>query len=153
MNHKTITNNVLQLLTTHKVDANDLDDTELRMFLYNIGQFGFHTKYDTWEGFRHPEYHYITLRDGYVVKNSGRSSLTDITAEQVQRVMEGKDIKERTIMLKIVCSGAPNFDIYGISFHETPQYYKLDNKKKWFSIEPFSTMGMVEVDSSAFVSV
>lgn len=145
------------LLSTHRLNTGELTDVELRGIITGLHGFGLYIRYDSYTSFFDPEYHYMmydTVK-GDLKRVSAKARFPEVSYIGLIRTIAGLEMNEQNIALDVYCNYAPNFDIYGVSKHEEPLYFKLhksDRSSYWKVSEEFSTEGMKFIDT-AFVYV
>jgi hypothetical protein len=143
-----------ELLSSHKLDASELTDKELRILISSLHAHGLYIRYNSYTSFFDPEYHYMMYdpKTDDLKRVGSRAPYPDVSYNSVIRVASGLDVLEQNMALDVYCDYAPHFNIYGVSKHALPLYFMLDSTKTWKPIDKFSTQGMKFIDTS-FVRV
>lgn len=146
----TVQESLKNLLSTHRLNTNDLSDIELRGIITALHDHGLYIRYDNYTSFFDPVYHFMmydTVK-GDLKRVSAKAPFPEVSYIGLIRVASGLEIDEQNIALDVYCDYAPNFYIFGVSHHEEPRYFKLQANKKWTPVNEFSTKGMKFIDTS-----
>lgn len=146
----TVQESLKNLLSTHRLDTGDLSDQELRGIITALHGHGLYIRYDNYTSFFDPEFHFMmydTLK-GDLKRVNAKAPYPEVSYIGLIRVASGLEISEQNIALDVYCDYAPDFNIFGVSKHAEPLYFKLQNNKKWKPVEEFSTVGMKFIDTS-----
>lgn len=138
------------LLSTHRFNTGDLSDMELRAVITALHDRGLYIRYDNYTSFFDPEFHFMmydTVK-GDLKRVSKKAPYPEVSYIGLIRVASGLEIAEQNMALDVYCDYAPNFNIFGVSKHAEPMYFKLDSTKHWNSVPEFSTKGMKFIDTS-----